>query len=146
VLLATNIDYFCTQRNLQLLEACGILLLLMNFLKSCFVKMKFFSAEENLKFRKLTLLLKRTKYLHACMKSSILLLAIYSNNKPSTEYAQRLVEKYKIAIKNRKIYFRFHYKGNVLVEPLKIDHRIQGYAENALTITATQSQLVLNGK
>ena len=67
--------------------------------------MKFFSAEENLKFRKQTLLLKRTKYLHACMKSSILLLAIYSKHKPGTEYAQRLVEKYIIAIKNRKIMF-----------------------------------------
>ena len=39
------------------------------------------------------------------MKSSILLLAIYSKHKPGTEYAQRLVEKYIIAIKNRKIMF-----------------------------------------
>jgi len=39
------------------------------------------------------------------MKSSILLLEIYTENKPSAEYAKRLVEKYKIAIKNIKIVF-----------------------------------------
>jgi hypothetical protein len=39
------------------------------------------------------------------MKSSILLLAIYTENKPSAEYAQRLVENYKIAIKSIKIMF-----------------------------------------
>jgi hypothetical protein len=39
------------------------------------------------------------------MKSSILLFAIYSENKPSAEDARRLVEKYKIAIKNIKIIF-----------------------------------------
>lgn len=38
------------------------------------------------------------------MKSSSLLLAIYTENKPSAEYAQRLVEKHKIAIKNIKNY------------------------------------------
>jgi hypothetical protein len=39
------------------------------------------------------------------MKSSILLLEIYTENKPSVKYARRLVKKYKIAIKNIKIKF-----------------------------------------
>jgi hypothetical protein len=51
------------------------------------------------------------------MESSNLFLVIYTENKPGADYAQRLDEKYKIVIKISKFICKFHYKGNVLIDP-----------------------------
>jgi hypothetical protein len=68
-------------------------------------KNEIFLCKREFKISKTENFIEKKKCLHACMKSSILLLEIYTENKPSAKYARRLVEKYKIAIKNIKIMF-----------------------------------------
>jgi hypothetical protein len=64
------------------------------------------------------------------MQNKILLLVIYTENKPSANYKQKWC---KIIINNYQHYiYRFHYKGNVLAEPLKIARESPKSAEHGL--------------
>ena len=62
------------------------------------------------------------------VKNRVLILMIYCENEPSAEYAQIWGKKIKNTNETYQNYiYQFRYKGNVLVEPMKVSHGTLGF-------------------